>query len=142
MTNFKDLQTYYITMTAAEYDAGHIVWDSEIAIDVLDHFISLRCPFPANTCGKTEAWTTDSALTVRNEDEVDVIYISPEDLNEAGFSSLYEYVFGGDLDYLNCESKGVFFSDGDIDEVSQALERFVDKKLPDEVVAQYLEVFS
>jgi len=142
MKNFKDLQTYYITMTAAEYDAGHIVWDSEIAIDVLDHFISLRCPFPANTCGKTEAWTTDSALTVLNEDEVDVIYISPEDLNEAGCSSLYEYVFGGDLDYLNCESKGVFFSDGDIDEVSQALERFVDKKLPDDVVAQYLEVFS
>jgi hypothetical protein len=142
MTNFKDLQTYYITMTAAEYDAGHIVWDSEIAIDVLDHFISLRCPFPANTCGKTKAWTTDSALTVRNEDEVDVIYISPEELNEAGCSSLYEYVFGGDLDYLNCESRGVFFSDGDIDGVSKALERFVDKKLPNEVVAQYLEVFS
>ena len=142
MTNFKDLQTYYITMTAAEYDAGHIVWDSEIAIDVLDHFISLRCPFPANTCGKTEAWTTDSALTVRNEDEVDAIYISPEDLNEAGFSSLYEYVFGDDRDYPTRESKGVYFSDGDIDEVSQALERFVDKKLPDEVVAQYLEVFS
>jgi hypothetical protein len=142
MTNFKDLQTYYITMTAAEYDAGHIVWDSEIAIDVLDHFISLRCPFPANTCGKTEAWTIDSALTVRNEDEVDVIYISPEDLNEAGFSSLYEYVFGDDRGYPTRESKGVYFSDGDIDEVSQALERFVDKKLPDEVVAQYLEVFS
>jgi len=96
MKNFKNLLTYYITETAAEYDAGQVVWDSEINLDVLDHFISLRCPFPANTCGKTEAWTTDSALTVRNEDEVEVIYISPGDLNEAGCSSLYEYVFGED----------------------------------------------
>jgi len=142
MKNFKNLLTYYITMTAAEYDAGQVVWDSEIDLDVLDHFISLRCPFPANTCGKTEAWTIDSALTVRNEDEVEVIYISPEDLNEAGCSSLYEYVFGEDRDYPNYESKGVYFSDGDIDEVSEALQRFVDKKLPDEVAAQYLEVFS
>ncbi len=142
MKNFKDLQTYYITMTAAEYDAGQVVWDSEIDLDVLDHFISLRCPFPANTCGKTEAWTTDSALTVRNEDEVEVIYISPEDLNEADCSSLYEYVFGEDRDYPYYESKGVYFSDGDIDGVSKALEQFVEKKLPDEVVAQCLEVFS
>ena len=142
MTNFKDLKTYYITMTAAEYDAGQVVWDSKIDLDVLNHFIALRCPFRANTCGKTEAWTTDSALTVRNKDEVEVVYISSEDLNEAGYSSLYEYVFGEDREYPDCESKGVYFSDGDIDEVSESLERFMEKKVPDEAVAQYLELFS
>lgn len=142
MTNFTTLDTFYVTSVAAEYDSGHVVWDSEIDLDVLNHFIALRCPFPANTCGFTEAWTTNPSLKTKNADEVEIIYVSPEKLKEAECNSLYEYVFGDSGEYQGRDSKGVYFSDGNIDQVSEALECFIEKKLPEELVAEYLVIFS
>lgn len=142
MKDFKNLDAYFVTMTAAEYDAGYVVWDSEISLDVLDHFISLRCPFPANTCGKTDAWTANPALEAKNTDEVDTVYVSPEELRQAGCESLYEYLFGENCEYPAYTSTGVYFSDGNIQSVSEALENFVEKQLPEDAVAQYLGLFS
>ena len=142
MKEFKDLDTYFVTMTAAEYDAGYVVWDSEISLDILDHFISLRCPFPANTCGKTDAWTMNPTLEAKNTDEVDMVYVSPEEIRQAECESLYEYLFGENGEYPAYTSNGVYFSDGDIESVSEALENFTEKKVPEEVVAQYLGLFS
>ena len=49
----ENLDTYFVTSVAAEYDGGCIVLDQFVDLEILDELLACNLPYPANTCGKT-----------------------------------------------------------------------------------------
>ena len=132
---FKDLDTYYATTVCSEYDSGYIVWDTYIDPEIIDETVRTCCPFQANTC-RSDVYTTNPDLKI---DKGDIYYISPEEISDefGKDATLYDCLFGGHQEFPAYEEKGCYFSDGNIEEVSEVLEEISKKNASEEDFKAY-----
>ena len=76
---------------ASESDTGCIFLLAGQYVDplILNEILEANNPFPCNTTGKMQAWTTNPDLQPKSEWE-SINHVSEEELKEWGFESLFD----------------------------------------------------
>ena len=124
-------ETFYVQSMAAEYDSGYIFLPEDQYIDpiILNEILEANNSFPCNTTGKMEVWTTNPNLQPKSEWEC-INYVSNDDLKEwqcdTLFDSLIESDYAGIGDGWNARSLSVTWSDGDQEDVEEAICNYLD----------------
>jgi hypothetical protein len=140
MKILENLDTYFITSVAAEYDGGCIVLNQFVDLEILDEILARNLPYPANTCGKTEVYTTNQSIKIHRPDQASINFISQDELTDedGDTESLYEYLFEGDYsEYGHCDCFGLHMSDP-TPEANQALDAFITNPPAQAIVNEYL----
>ena len=90
----------------------------------MNEILEANNPFPCNATGKMEIWTTNPALQAKSEYEC-VNFVSEDDLKEweceTLFDSLVEGEYAGIGDSWNPRFLSVTWSDGDQEDVEEAI---------------------
>ena len=118
---------------AAEHDSGNIFLPRNKCVDplILDAILQANNPFPCNTVGKTDLFTTDPYLTAISDEEC-ITYFSQEDLKDLGCDSLFGALVGADGEYssmrnhLNPCFLSVNWSEGNQEDVEKAIANYLD----------------
>ena len=123
-------ETFYIQSIASECDCGHILLPEDQYVDplVLNEILEANNPFPCNTTGKMEVWTTNPALQAKSEWEC-INYVSEDDLKEWDCVSLFDSLITGDYEmgaHWNPCFLSVTWSDGDQEDVEEAISNYLD----------------
>jgi hypothetical protein len=142
MKILENLDTYFVTSVAAEYDGGCIVLNQFVDLEILDELLASNLPYAANTCGKTEVYTTNQSIKIHRPDQACINFISQDDLTEEGgdTESLYEYLFEGDYsEYGHCDCFGLHMSDP-TPEANQALIEFISNPPTQAIANEYLRL--
>ena len=142
MEILKNLDTYFVTSVAAEYDAGCIVLNQFVDLEILDEILARNLPYPANTCGETEVYTTNQSIKIHRPDQVCINFISQDDLTDedGDTESLYEFLFvGDDTEYGYCDCFGLKMSDP-APEADEALVEFITNPPAQAIVNEYLRL--
>ena len=119
-------ETFYVQSMAAECDCGEIFLPADQYVNpiVLNEILEATNPFPCNTTGKMEVWTTNPNLQPKSEWEC-INYVSSDDLKEwecdTLFDSLIESEYVGIGDGWNPRFLSVTWSDGDQEDVEEAI---------------------
>ena len=126
MTAKSEFETFYVQSIASECDCGAIFLPHEKYVNpiVLNEILESNNPFPCNATGKMEIWTTNPALQAKSEYEC-VNFVSEDDLKEweceTLFDSLVEGEYAGIGDSWNPRFLSVTWSDGDQEDVEEAI---------------------
>jgi len=142
MKILENLDTYFVTSVAAEYDGGCIVLNQFVDLEILDELLACNLSYPANTCGKTEVYTTNQSIEIYRPDQVCINFVSQDDLtdDEGDTESLYEYLFEGDYsEYGHCDCFGLHMSDP-TPEANRALVKFITNPPARTIVNEYLRL--
>jgi hypothetical protein len=142
MQIIENLDTYFITSVAAEYDGGCIVLNQFVDLEILDELLTRNLPYPANTCGKTEVYTTNQSIEIIRPDQACIDFVSQDDLTDedGNAESLYEYLFGGEYsEYGHCDCFGLHMSDP-TPEANQALVEFITNPPAQAIANEYLRL--
>jgi len=142
MKILENLDTYFVTSVAAEYDGGCIVLNQFVDLEILDELLACNLPYPANTCGKTEVYTTNQSIKIHRPDQVCFNFISQDDLTDedGDTESLYQYLFGGEYsEYGQYDCFGLHMSDP-TPEANQALIAFITNPPAQEIANEYLRL--
>ena len=129
--NTSEFETFYVQFMASECDSGYIFLPADQYIDpiILNEILEANNPFPCNTTGKMEVWTTNPDLQAKSEYEC-VNYVSEDDLKEwecqTLFDSLIEGEYAGIGDGWNPRFLSVTWSDGDQEDVEEAISNHLD----------------
>ena len=124
-------ETFYVQSMASECGSGEIFLPEDQYVNplVLNEILEANNPFPCNTTGKMEVWTTNPALQAKSEYEC-INYVSEDDLKEweckTLFDSLIESDYAGIGDGWNPRSLSVTWSDGDQEDVEEAICNYLD----------------
>ena len=119
-------ETFYVQSMASEYDSGCIFLSEDQYVEplVLNEILEANNPFPCDTTGKMEVWTTNPNLQPKSECEC-VNFVSEDDLKEwecdTLFDSLVESEYAGIGDGWNPRFLSVTWSDGDQEDVEEAI---------------------
>jgi hypothetical protein len=138
----ENLDTYFVTNVAAEYDGGCIVMNQFVDLEILDELLSRNLPYPANTCGETEVYTTNQSLETICPNQTSINFISQDDLTDkdGNTESLYKFLFGGEYsEYGHCDCLGLHMSDP-TPEANLALVEFASNPSAQTVVTEYLRL--
>ena len=131
MTAKSEFETFYVQSIASECDCGAIFFPHEKYVNpiVLNEILEANNPFPCNATGKMEIWTTNPALQAKSEYEC-VNFVSEDDLKEweceTLFDSLVEGEYAGIGDSWNPRFLSVTWSDGDQEDVEEAISNHLD----------------
>ena len=142
MEILKNLDTYFVTSVAAEYDAGCIVLNQFVDLEILDEILARNLPYPANTCRETEVYTTNQSIKIHRPDQACINFISQDDLTDedGDTESLYEFLFvGDDTEYGYCDRFGLKMSDP-APEADEALVEFITNPPAQAIVNEYLRL--
>ena len=142
MKIIENLDTYFVTSVAAEYDGGCIVLDQFVDLEILDELLACNLPYPANTCGKTEVYTTNQSIKIHRPDQACINFVSQDDLSDedGGAESLYEYLFEGEYsEYGHCDCFGLHMSDPTA-EAKHALIAFITNPPAQEIANEYIRL--
>ena len=142
MEILKNLDTYFVTSVAAEYDAGCIVLNQFVDLEILDEILARNLPYPANTCRETEVYTTNQSIKIHRPDQACINFISQDDLTDedGDTESLYEFLFvGDDAEYGYCDCFGLRMSDP-TPEANQALVEFITNPPSQAIANEYLRL--
>ena len=123
-------ETFYVQSMASEFASGHIFLPADQYVDpiVLNEILEATNPFPCNTTGKMEVWTTNPNLQPKSEWE-SINYVSDEDLKEWECDSLFDSLITGDYEmgsHWNPRFLSVTWSDGDQEDVEEAISNHLD----------------
>ena len=123
-------ETFYLQSMASECDSGCIILPEDQYINplILNEILEANNPFPCNTTGKMEVWTTNPDLQARSKWEC-INYVSKDDLKESACESLLDYLTGGDYEmgsHWNPSFLRVTWSDGDQEDVEEAISNHLD----------------
>ena len=119
-------ETFYVQARAFECDSGYIFLPADQYVDpiILNEILEANNPFPCNTTGKMEVWTTNPNLQPKSEWEC-INYVSSDDLKEweceTLFDLLVESEYAGIGDGWNPRFLSVTWSDGDQEDVEEAI---------------------
>ena len=110
-------ETFYVQSMASECDSGYIFLPADQYVDpiILNEILEANNPFPCNTTGKMEVWTTNPNLQPKSEWECDTL-----------FDSLVESEYAGIGDGWNPRFLSVTWSDGDQEDVEEAICNYLD----------------
>ena len=98
---------------------------------ILNEILQANNPFPCNTVGKIDLFTTNPSLTASSDEEC-LTFVSQEDLKNLGCDSLFEALVGADgeysfmRDHWNPCALSVTWSDGHQEDVETAIANFLD----------------
>ena len=128
--NASEFETFYVQSIASECDCGEIFLPHEKYVNpiVLNEILEANNPFPCNTTGKMEVWTTNPNLQPKSEWEC-INYVSDEDLKEWECDSLFDSLITGDYEmgsHWNPCFLSVTWSDGDQEDVEKAIANYLD----------------
>ena len=128
--NTSESETFCVQSIASECDSGYIFLPADQYVDpiVLDEILEANNPFPCNTTGKMEVWTTNPDLQARSKWEC-INYVSKDDLKESACESLLDYLTTGDYEmgsHWNPSFLSVTWSDGDQEDVEEAISNHLD----------------
>ena len=126
MTTKSKFETFYVQSMASECDSGCIFLSEDQYVEplVLNEILEANNHFPCNTTGKMEVWTTNPNLLARSKWEC-INYVSEGDLKkwecETLFDLLVESEYAGIGDGWNPRFLSVTWSDGDQEDVEEAI---------------------
>ena len=137
-------ETFYVQSMAAEYDSGYIFLPESQYVDpaILNEILEANNPFPCNTTGKMEAWTTNPDLQPKSEWEC-INYVSLDGLKEWGCSSLLQSLVTDDYEtgaHWNPHFLSVTWSDGDQEDVEKAIASYLDASPSQADIDEYKRV--
>ena len=123
-------ETFYLQSMASECDSGCIILPEDQYINplILNEILEANNPFPCNTTGKMEVWTTIPDLQPKSEWE-SINYVSDEDLKAWECDSLFDSLITGDCEmgsHWNPCFLSVTWSDGDQEDVEKAIVNYLD----------------
>ena len=123
-------ETFYVQSMASECDSGYIFLTADQYVDpiVLNEILEANNPFPCNTTGKMEVWTTNPALQAKSEYEC-INYVSEDDLKEWECDTLFDSLITGDYEMgaqWNPSFLSVTWSDGDQEAAKEAIANYLD----------------
>ena len=124
-------ETFYVQSMASECDSGYIFLPAHQYVDpiILNEILEANNSFPCNTTGEMEIWTTNPAFQAKSEYEC-ANYVSEDDLKEweceTLFHALIEGEYAGIGDGWNPRFLSVTWSDGDQEDVEEAICKYLD----------------
>ena len=123
-------ETFYVQSIASEGDGGYILLPEDQYVDplVLNEILEANNPFPCNTTGKMEVWTTDPDLKARSKWD-SMNYVSKDDLKESACESLLDYLTAADNEmgaHWNSCFLSVTWAFGDQKDVEKAICNYLD----------------
>ena len=124
-------ETFYVQSMASESDSGCIILPEDQYVNplILNEILEANNPFPCNTTGKMEAWTTNPDFQPKTKWE-SVNFVSEAELKELEcntlFDSLIESDYAGIGDSWNPYFLSVTWSDGDQEAVEEAISNYLD----------------
>ena len=128
--NTSESETFCVQSMASECDSGYIFLPADQYVDpiLLNEILEANNPFPCNTTGKMEVWTTNPDLLARSKWEC-INYVSEEELKEWECDSLFDSLITGDYEmgsHWNPCFLSVTWSDGDQEDVEKAIANYLD----------------
>ena len=126
-----EFETFYVQSMAAECDCGEIFLPGDQYVNpiVLNEILEATNPFPCNTTGKMEVWTTNLNLQPKSEWEC-ITYVSKDDLKQWECESLFHSLISGDYEGIGDSWKprflSVSWSEGNQEDVEKAIADYLD----------------
>ncbi|WP_137024965.1 hypothetical protein [Synechococcus sp. UW179A] len=126
-----NFETFYVLSMASECDSGCIILPEDQYVNplILNEILEANNPFPCNTTGKMEVWTTNPDFQPKSKWE-SVNFVSEAELKELEcntlFDSLIESDYAGIGDGWNPDFLSVTWSDGDQEDVEEAISNYLD----------------
>lgn len=124
-------ETFYVQSMASECDNGCIILPEDQYVNplVLNEILEANNPFPCNTIGKMEVWTTNPDFQPKSKWE-SVNFVSEAELKKLEcntlFDSLIESDYAGIGDSWNPYFLSVTWSDGGQEDVESAIAKYLD----------------
>ena len=124
-------ELFYVQSMASECDSRYIFLPEGQHVDpiILNEILEANNSFPCNTTGKMEVWTTNPNLQPKSEWEC-INYVSNDDLKgwegDTLFDSLIEGEYAGIGDGWSPRFLSVTWSDGDQEDVEEAICNYLD----------------
>ena len=126
-----EFETFYVQSMASECDSGEILLPEDQYVNplVLNELLEANNPFPCNTTGKMEVWTTNPNLQPKSEWEC-ITYVSKDDLKQWECESLFHSLISGDYEGIGDSWKprflSVSWSEGNQEDVEKAIADYLD----------------